>query len=133
MLDVAEPSLARANGAVTRRLRELGEAGVLIAVDGFTMSSPTDRLAELGVGALKVDPSYLSAMADSREAIGSLHRLLALCRELNIETFAEGIEHGWQLASLQKERCRFGQGSYFSHPIAPEALEAILSLEPLFS
>jgi EAL domain-containing protein (putative c-di-GMP-specific phosphodiesterase class I) len=58
---------------------------------------------------------------------------LELCRSCGVKTFAEGIEQGWQLATLQKEQCRFGQGSLFSHPIAPEALEAVLSLEPLFS
>ena len=131
VLDIAEPALAR-NG-VTRRLRELEETGVLVAVDGFGTDSSTSQLRDLAVGALKIDPSYVAAMADSSEAIGSLHRLLGLCRELGIQTFAEGIKHGWQLATLQKERCRFGQGSYFSHPIPPEALEAILSLEPLFA
>jgi sensor c-di-GMP phosphodiesterase-like protein len=54
-----------------------------------------------------------------------------LGRTLGIETLAEGIEQGWQLASLQDEHCRFGQGSLFSQPIAPEALEAILTLEPV--
>ena len=57
--------------------------------------------------------------------------LCSLGRTLGIETLAEGIEQGWQLASLQNEHCRFGQGSLFSQPIAPEALEAILTLEPV--
>jgi len=60
-------------------------------------------------------------MGDSPEAVSSVHNLVQLGRTLGIETLAEGIEQSWQLASLQDEHCRFGQGSLFSQPIAPEA------------
>ena len=133
IIDVAETKLVDATEAVQapptraqvpwhphrrRRLRHLLIAG------------PPSRLP---ITALKLDESFVAAMADSPDAIESIHHLLELCRKLGIETFAKGIEQGWQLATLQKEQCRFGQGSFFSHPIPAEALEAILSLEPLFS
>jgi diguanylate cyclase (GGDEF)-like protein len=133
IIDVAEPSLAHATASVTRRLRELKGIGVLVAVDRFDIGSSPADLHRLPIGALKIDRSFVAAMADSPDAIASIHALLNLCRKLDIDTFAEGIEQGWQLATLQKEQCRFGQGSLFSHPIPAEALEAILSLEPLFS
>ena len=56
---------------------------------------------------------------------------MQLGRTLGLETVAEGIEQGWQLERLQSEQCEFGQGFLFSQPIAPEALEALLSLEAL--
>jgi EAL domain-containing protein (putative c-di-GMP-specific phosphodiesterase class I) len=133
VIDVAEPSLVSATAAVTRHLRELKQAGVLVAADGFGTDSSPANLHRLPIGALKIDRSFVAAMADSQDAIGSIQAVLSLCHQLGIDTFAEGIEQGWQLATLQKEQCRFGQGSLFSHPIAAEALEAILSLEPLFS
>ena len=133
IIDVAEANLADATEAVKRRLRELRSLGILIAADGFGICSSPDHLHRLPIGALKLDESFVAAMADSPDAIESIHTLLELCRKLGIETFAEGIEQGWQLATLQKEQCQFGQGSLFSHPIPAEALEAILSLEPLFS
>jgi diguanylate cyclase (GGDEF)-like protein/PAS domain S-box-containing protein len=133
IIDVAESTLAKATRPVESRLAELKQAGVLVAADGFKPASSSADLHRLPIGAVKIDRSFVAAMADSPTAIESIDALLALCRQLGIETFAEGIEQGWQLATLQKEQCRFGQGSLFSHPIAPEALEAILSLEPLFS
>lgn len=133
ILDVAETKLVDATEAVKRRLRELRSLGILIAADGFGTCSSPDHLHDLPITALKLDESFVAAMADSPDAIESIHHLLELCRKLGIETFAKGIEQGWQLATLQKEQCRFGQGSFFSHPIPAEALEAILSLEPLFS
>jgi len=133
VIDVAEPSLLSATASVTRHLLELKQSGVLVAADGFGIDSSPATLHSLPIGALKIDRSFVAAMADSPDAIASIQALLNLCHTLGIDTFAEGIDQGWQLATLQKEQCRFGQGSLFSHPIAAEALEAILSLEPLFS
>jgi diguanylate cyclase (GGDEF)-like protein len=133
IIDVAEADLSKADDVTAQRLSELKELGVLVAVDGFGGASSTDLLQRLPIGGLKIDQSLVAAMADSPEAISTVHTLLELCRSCGVKTFAEGIEQGWQLATLQKEQCRFGQGSLFSHPIAPEALEAVLSLEPLFS
>jgi diguanylate cyclase (GGDEF)-like protein/PAS domain S-box-containing protein len=133
VIDVAEASLASAVDRLVPRLRELADLGVLVALDGFGPHSSLARVNRLPIGALKVDRSFVAAMSDSAEAIGCLHKLVNTCKRLGIDTFAEGIEQGWQLATLQKEQCRFGQGSLFSHPIPPEALEAILALEPLFA
>jgi EAL domain-containing protein (putative c-di-GMP-specific phosphodiesterase class I) len=133
VIDVAEASLSGAVDRLVPRLRELADLGVLVALDGFGPHSSLARVNRLPIGALKVDRSFVAAMSDSAEAIGCLHKLVNTCKRLGIDTFAEGIEQGWQLATLQKEQCRFGQGSLFSHPIPPEALEAILTLEPLFS
>jgi len=72
-------------------------------------------------------------MADSPGAVSFIRMLMHIGRTLGVETLAEGIEQGWQLETLQHEQCEFGQGFLFSQPIAPEALEAILSLEALLS
>jgi EAL domain-containing protein (putative c-di-GMP-specific phosphodiesterase class I) len=134
VIDVAEPSLMKDTDTMSRRLRELKELGVLVAVDDFgTGCSSLAHLRQFPIDALKIDRSFVAAMADSSEAISSIHALVQFGRTLGIETLADGIEEDWQLASLQNEQCKFGQGSLFSQPIAPEALEAILALEPLFS
>ena len=133
VIDVAQGGLLSALDAAGPRLHELRELGVLVALDGFDLRSPTDQLHRLPVGGVKIGRAFVAAMSDSAEAVGCVHKLVSTCRRLGIDTFAEGIEQGWQLAALQKEQCRFGQGSLFSHPIPPEALEAILALEPLFS
>ncbi|MGO9333095.1 MAG: putative bifunctional diguanylate cyclase/phosphodiesterase [Acidimicrobiales bacterium] len=134
VIDVAEPSLMKDSDTMSRRLRALKELGVLVAVDDFgTGCSSLAHLRQFPIDALKIDRSFVAAMADSSEAISSIHALVQLGRSLGIETLAEGIEEDWQLESLQHEQCKFGQGSLFSQPIAPEALEAILALEPLFS
>lgn len=132
ILDVGQKALSRAGCRLRASLRELEGLGVTVAADGSATGASPDGLREMGVRALKVGTGGIAAISDHPEAIEELHNLLERCRVLGIETFAVGVEHGWQLATLQKEGCRFGQGSYFSHPIPAEALQAILSLEPLF-
>ncbi|MGO9964576.1 MAG: putative bifunctional diguanylate cyclase/phosphodiesterase [Acidimicrobiales bacterium] len=132
IINVAEQTLKTDMETMLERLRELKTLGVLVAVDDLGAGySALARLREVPVDALKIDRSFVAAMADSKQAISSIHTLVQLGRTLGFETLAEGIEQGWQLAGLQDEHCKFGQGSLFSQPIAPEALEAILTLEPV--
>jgi len=134
ILEFTETGLMLDADLSIRRLRELKELGVLIAVDDFgTGCSTLDFLRQLPVDALKIDRSFVAAMADSSEAANFIRTLVHQGRALGVETLAEGIEQGWQLESLQDEQCEFGQGFLFSQPIAPEALEAILSLEALLA
>jgi len=111
VINVAEQSLKKDMGTMVRRLRELKALGVLVAVDDLGAGySALAHLRQVPIDALKIDRSFVAAMADSPEAISSIHTLVQLGRTLGIETLAEGIEQGWQLASLQDEHCRFGQG-----------------------
>jgi diguanylate cyclase (GGDEF)-like protein/PAS domain S-box-containing protein len=134
VLDISEKSLMTDTETMSRKLHALKALGVLVTVNHF--GSGGASLADLGqfpIDTLKIDRAFVAAMADSPTAASSVYTLVQLGRALGIETHAEGIEQDWQLAGLRDLQCTFGQGSLFSQPISPEALEAILSLEPLFS
>jgi EAL domain-containing protein (putative c-di-GMP-specific phosphodiesterase class I) len=79
------------------------------------------------VDALKIDRSFVSGMADSTESSALIHTLVQLGRTLGIETLAEGIEEGWQLENLQRERCDLGQGFLFARPLEPGAVEELIA------
>jgi diguanylate cyclase (GGDEF)-like protein len=133
-LELAETSLMRDTESTIRRLQRLKELGVLVAIDDFgTGCSSLAYLRKFPIDALKIDRSFISAMADSPESSNFIRTLVQLGQTLGLETVAEGIEEDWQLKRLQDQRCEFGQGFLFSQPIAPEALEAIMSLETLLS
>ena len=134
IIEIAETSLMQDTDSTIRQLNKLKKLGVLVAVDDFgTGYSSLAYLRQFPVDALKIDRSFIAAMADSPESAGFIRTLVQLGRTLGLETLAEGIEQGWQLESLQNEQCEFGQGFLFSQPIAPEALEALLSLEALLA
>jgi diguanylate cyclase (GGDEF)-like protein len=127
VIEITESTLMRDADATIRRLREIKGLGVQVAIDDFgTGYSSLAYLRQFPVDALKIDRSFISAMADSPEAGALIHTLVELGRTLGLETLAEGIEDNDQLHKLQEEHCDRGQGFLFSRPIEPEAIEAFL-------
>ncbi len=87
--------------ATVRRLRRLKDLGVHVAIDDFgTGYSSLAYLRQFPVDALKIDRSFIAAMADSPESGALIHTLVELGRTLGLETLAEGIEDSDQLAKL---------------------------------
>ena len=128
VLEITETALMRDTDATVRRLRDLKSLGVLVAIDDFgTGYSSLAYLRQFPVDALKIDRSFIAAMADSAESGALIHTLVELGRALGLETLAEGIEDRIQLERLRNEHCVLGQGYLFSRPIEPEAIEDFLS------
>jgi diguanylate cyclase (GGDEF)-like protein/PAS domain S-box-containing protein len=127
VVEITESTLMRDADATVRRLREIKDLGVQVAIDDFgTGYSSLAYLRQFPVDALKIDRSFISAMADSPESGALIHTLVELGRTLGLETLAEGIEDNDQLHKLQEEHCDRGQGFLFSRPIEPAAIEAFL-------
>jgi EAL domain-containing protein (putative c-di-GMP-specific phosphodiesterase class I) len=80
-------------------------------------------LRHLPADALKVDRTFISGIAASRESQALVHTLIELGKTLGLRTVAEGIESVEQLRRLQDEDCDFGQGFLFDRPLEPEALD----------
>ncbi len=60
-------------------------------------------------------------------AAQNLDGLIKLAHALEMTVVAEGIEEEKQLRELVKLGCDFGQGYYFSRPVAAEAAEKLLT------
>jgi len=128
VIEITESTLMRDADATVLRLREIKELGVHVAIDDFgTGYSSLAYLRQFPVDALKIDRSFIAAMADSPESSALIHTLVELGRTLGLETLAEGIEDNDQLLKLQQEHCDRGQGFLFSRPIEPEAIETFLA------
>jgi len=105
--------------------------GVRIAIDDFgTGYSSLAYLRQFPADALKIDRSFISGIASSKESSALIHTLVQLGRTLHIETLAEGIEDRAQLLTLQREHCDHGQGFLFSRPLDPDSLEEFLRTVP---
>jgi len=128
VIEITESTLMRDADATVLRLREIKSLGVHVAIDDFgTGYSSLAYLRQFPVDALKIDRSFIAAMADSPESSALIHTLVELGRTLGLETLAEGIEDDEQLLKLQQEHCDRGQGFLFSRPIEPEAIDAFLA------
>ncbi len=133
-LEITETTLMRDAEATAKRLYALKELGLRIAIDDFgTGYSSLAYLRQFPADALKIDRSFISGIAASKESAALVHTLVALGRSLHIETLAEGIEDQSQLKALQREHCDHGQGFLFSRPLDVSAVEAFLDAAELMT
>ncbi len=129
-LEITETTLMRDAHATARRLCELKELGVRLAIDDFgTGYSSLAYLRQFPVDALKIDRSFISEIAGSKQSTALIHTLVQLGKTLHLETLAEGIEEQTQLRTLQREHCDLGQGFLFARPLEVPAIEEFLDTE----
>jgi diguanylate cyclase (GGDEF)-like protein len=127
-LEITETALMRDVPAASKRLRGIRELGVKIALDDLgTGSSALAYLRHFAPDSMKIDRSFIAAIADSPESGAIVHTLVELGRLLGIATLAEGIEDAEQLTLLQGERCDQGQGFLFARPTNPKGIEHLLA------
>jgi diguanylate cyclase (GGDEF)-like protein len=131
-LEITETTLMRDAEATARRLYALKALGLRVAIDDFgTGYSSLAYLRQFPADALKIDRSFISGIAASKESAALVHALVQLGKTLDIETLAEGIEDQAQLKTLQREHCDHGQGFLFSRPLDVNAVEAFLDAAEL--
>jgi EAL domain-containing protein (putative c-di-GMP-specific phosphodiesterase class I) len=65
--------------------------------------------------------------SESEDTWKIVQAIVGLARNLGMEVIAEGIENLMQLKMLQTLGCEYGQGYYFSKPMDPGAIEALMS------
>ena len=62
----------------------------------------------------------MDGVATESEDTAIVRSVLALASSLGIETVAEGIEQEAQMQTLIDLGCKYGQGYFFSRPLAPQ-------------
>jgi diguanylate cyclase (GGDEF)-like protein len=126
-LEITETSLMADADSAAERLASLKALGLRVAIDDFgTGYSSLAYLRQFPVDALKIDRSFISSIASSRESGALIHTLVQLGKTLGLETLGEGIEDADQLRRLQREQCDHGQGFLLARPLCVEAIERFL-------
>jgi diguanylate cyclase (GGDEF)-like protein len=127
-LELTERSLMKDTDEIRRCLRHLKAIGVRLAIDDFgTGYSCLNYLRQFPIDVLKIDRSFVKDLAVSEDARAICAVILSIAAQLSLETVAEGIETSAQLEFLAEQGCRFGQGYFFSRPVPPADLEALLA------
>jgi EAL domain-containing protein (putative c-di-GMP-specific phosphodiesterase class I) len=128
IVEITETAIMRNVSAVVPRLAALKATGVRIAIDDFgTGYSSLAYLQQFPVDTLKIDRSFISAMADSPESGALIRTLVQLGKTLGLETLAEGIEESAQYSQLERDQCDSGQGYLYARPLEADAVEAFLT------
>ncbi len=127
-LEITESVLMQDAEASINMLRALKEMGLKISVDDFgTGYSSLSYLKRFPIDILKIDKSFIRDIAVDRDNSAIVTAITALARSLNLSIIAEGVESRGQLSYLRKEKCDRVQGYFFSRPVNPEALHALMA------
>ena len=126
-LEITETVLMRQPDTTARLLNQLKALGIRIAVDDFgTGYSSLAYLRQFPVDSLKIDRTFITGLALSREAHVLAHTLIQLGKALGLQTLAEGVEDRDQVRELQREGCDLAQGFLFARPLAVDRFERFL-------
>ena len=105
------------------QLEVLREAGLRLAIDDFgTGFSCMSYLKRLPVTTLKIDREFIRDLETDSADKALVTAMLAVARELELDTVAEGVETDGQRLFLQQHRCSQLQGYLLGRPISVEAL-----------
>jgi diguanylate cyclase len=133
-LEVTETALISDVPGCAAYLAELNELGVGLAIDDFgTGHASLAYLHQFPVDAIKIDRSFVASLGSSGRADAVSRAVIHLAHDLKMKTVAEGVETVDQLRQLRALHCDLVQGYYFSRPVPPEQLTAMLEAKTPFA
>jgi len=107
-----------------RILGRMQAMGLQIAIDDFgTGYSSLAYLKRIPADKIKIDKSFIDGINVDADDNAIVHTILALAKELEKTTVAEGVENEEQFKTLRALGCELAQGYYISRPLSAEAFE----------
>lgn len=126
-MEIAEYAFLQ-SGVIADNIEKLSQAGFLIAVDNYGMEMNITALDKFKIDYIKIERQFvLKALGLGEQEESTSKELLKLvisyCSRRNIKLVAEGIEDELMMNTIRDMGIRFGQGYYFSKPVAAEEIK----------
>jgi diguanylate cyclase (GGDEF)-like protein len=132
-LEITERSLLSGGQRTLAQFAMLRGLGVRMAIDDFgTGYSALAYLKQLPVDVLKIDQSFVRAVASDPADATITSTIVQMARALNLTTIAEGVETNEQMQLLASYGCSRMQGHLFGEAVESERLVKLLSARPFF-
>jgi diguanylate cyclase (GGDEF)-like protein len=128
-LEITETAFMRDYETAAEALGMLKTLGVTISLDDFgTGYSSLSYVHQLPLDKLKIDKSFVRALASNTPTRDVIRTILSLCDNLALDCVAEGMETPEEVEALRELGCRKMQGFYFSRPVAAEKIDDFFSV-----
>lgn len=110
-----------------RAVRNLRDVGIRISLDDFgTGYSNYSQLRQFQFDKIKIDRSFVTAIASDSANAKIIRSILELAKTLGLPTVAEGIEHSEVLSQIVADGGHYGQGFYFGEAIPAAEVTALV-------
>ncbi|MBU2552157.1 MAG: EAL domain-containing protein [Proteobacteria bacterium] len=117
-LELTETSVMADPEGVIVTMEELRAMGIRLSMDDFgTGYSSLSYLKRFPLDTLKIDRSFVMSALDDRDDREIVKTIIAMARNLGLDTVAEGVETRQQVEFLSRQGCHVMQGFYFSRPV----------------
>jgi EAL domain-containing protein (putative c-di-GMP-specific phosphodiesterase class I) len=124
-LEITESAIMDDPERAEATLHRLAERGFKLSIDDFgTGYSSLAYLKRLPVHELKIDKSFVMAMARDASDAKIVRSTIDLAHGLGLTVVAEGVENAGIQAELAALRCDEAQGYHLSRPLAIDAFSA---------
>jgi diguanylate cyclase (GGDEF)-like protein len=127
-LEVTESAIMDNPKSAADILAQLRHQQIQLSMDDFgTGYSSLSYLQSFPMDYLKIDRSFVMLLDGTEEQLGLVPIILKIAQTMNMKVVAEGIETPEQFAQLRSLNCDFGQGYFFSKPLAAEKIVELIA------
>jgi EAL domain-containing protein (putative c-di-GMP-specific phosphodiesterase class I) len=125
-IEITESIFLDDGDGTMQMLHGLKNLGVRIALDDFgTGYSSLSYLQSFPFDKIKIDRSFIQALAHRSGAAAIIKAITDLAAALGMETTGEGVEETDQLEQLRHQGCTSVQGYLFSQPVRADEIAAL--------
>jgi len=131
-VEITEGLLLDTSPIVAEKLLAFKDAGMQVSLDDFgTGYSSLSYLKKYHIDFLKIDRGFICNLeADSTE-LALCKVIIQMAHILSMKVIAEGVETAQQRDLLIQAGCDYGQGYFFSKPVAASEFEKLFQYESL--
>ncbi|MDH4189492.1 MAG: EAL domain-containing protein [Betaproteobacteria bacterium] len=126
-LEITELALVDGTHATRDKLHQIDRLGVRLAIDDFGSGySSMSYLRRFPVRVLKIDRSLIHGLPGDHDGVAIIEAIIAMCRSLNLNIVAEGVETAAQARHLQGHAPIWLQGYVYAAPLTTDELTQLL-------
>src|SRR5690349_10647251 len=126
-IELTETSAMREAMQMMDVLTRLRLKGFKLSIDDFgTGYSSLVQLQKMPFSELKIDQSFVMAMARDRSCEAIARIVIDLARNLGLESVAEGVENEQTWGALRAMGCDIAQGYYLSQPLPADRIVPLI-------
>lgn len=130
-IELTESTLIKDQKMVKNVLNQFKEIGIRTAMDDFgTGYSSLSYLASLPFDMVKIDRSFISMIGLKNSSTAIAEAIIQMCKKLNMDVLAEGVETTLQQNVLINNQCDFMQGNLISEPVSADEITTIAGMIP---